>query len=67
MIAKQVFISKSLPLSAPIIYGELLITRMRYPVPLVVAVSMVAVIGLLVEVPIIIGVVNEPLASDSCA
>ena len=55
-----------LPLSDPFTAGVLFTTRIRYPVPVVVPVGNVAVIGE-VPVPIAVGVVKLPLASESWA
>jgi hypothetical protein len=59
-----------LPLFAAVIAGELDTTRTRYPVPVAVPAGIVALTvpdAVAVTLPIVTGLVNDPLASDSCA
>ena len=64
-------IVKLVPLSVPVTDGLLLITLIRYPVPVAVLAGMEAVIvpelALLTKVPMVAGAANDPAAFDNCA
>ena len=66
----KALIVKTLADAVPVIPGVLLTTRIKYPVPLTVAVGIVAEIvpaKVDVNVPIAVGVPHVPVELDNCA
>ena len=59
------------PLAAPVTAGLLLITRIRYPVPVAVLAGIVAemvpVLDILFIEPMFVGLAKEPAELDNCA
>ena len=65
-VVVELLIVMFVPLSVPFTAGVLFTTRILYPIPVVVPVGIVAVIGE-TPVPIAVGDVKLPLASESWA